>query len=500
MIDVKNLEWLLDQFDIGASTAEKDPLLETAKIETQEFHDLYFHDRIDIVRGIKGSGKTALYRVFFFLKDYMIEKDNLFCVFGVEATGDPVFRLYKDDFENYNEIEFENFWSIYFISLVYKLIFTCEKIKNNLTENDIKSIDNMLLKLGIKVEKEGFSLKDIICSILQGLKRCKKIEISVETKMDTGTPQVVSFQPAIQFEFERLKEINKRPIYISEFKELIVGILKRNNFRVWLMLDRLDEVFPHRSTIEKNGLRGLLKAAYNFSVPNLRVKIFLRDDIIEYLASNGFSALTHVTDRCSLTMSWSKDNILYLIVKRIFANKDFARYYNIDPNRIDKDKKYREEIFYKVFPPTIGRIPTIDWLYSNCADSNKIVTPRDIIDFFRIAKTYQFKKFKLNPQPQDFLIMPDIFKLSIGELSKHKKTTFLFAEFPHLKDSISRFEGRYAEHNETSLQKILGADWRKTVDDLSSIGFIARIPKSATYKIPIIWRKGLNIRKGKNFK
>lgn len=74
MLSEKQAAWLLDQFNIGASTAEKDPLLEFAKIETQEFYDLYYHDRIDIIRGIKGAGKTALYRVFYFLRDYMVEK------------------------------------------------------------------------------------------------------------------------------------------------------------------------------------------------------------------------------------------------------------------------------------------------------------------------------------------------------------------------------------------------------------------------------------------
>ncbi len=64
---ITKVENFLDAFDLGASTAEKDTLLESAQIETQEFNDLYRHDRIDIVRGMKGSGKTALYRLFFFL-------------------------------------------------------------------------------------------------------------------------------------------------------------------------------------------------------------------------------------------------------------------------------------------------------------------------------------------------------------------------------------------------------------------------------------------------
>lgn len=94
MIEREDVQWQLDAFDLGASTAEKDPLLETAKIETQEFHDLYIHDRIDIVKGIKGAGKTALYRLFYFLKNHMIDTKAIYCIFGIEATGDPIFRQF----------------------------------------------------------------------------------------------------------------------------------------------------------------------------------------------------------------------------------------------------------------------------------------------------------------------------------------------------------------------------------------------------------------------
>ena len=76
------------------------------------------------------------------------------------------------------------------------------------------------------------------------------------------------------------------------------------------------------------------------------MKIFLREDIIDYLASKGFTALTHVIDRCSNPMSWSKDYILYLIVKRISANPHIKEHHRLDDEKINHDKSYREEVFY----------------------------------------------------------------------------------------------------------------------------------------------------------
>ncbi len=495
---IEKVENYLDAFDLGASTAEKDTLLESAKIETQEFYDLYLHDRIDIVRGMKGSGKTALYRLFFFLTNHLIEKKNLYCIFGIEATGDPIFKLFQKEFESYSEIEFENFWGIYFIVLVYKLIFNAEKLQSQISGEDVNKIDEILSRMGLKIHKDEFIFKDIQCSILDYMKRAK-IKFGVEAKIDPVT-SLPTFKPAIEIEPNTIDEVSKRPIYLIDFKNLVVSIIEKYKIKIWIMLDRLDEVFPHRSMIEKNGLKGLLRAAYNFSDPSLRIKVFLRDDIIEYLAADGFTALTHITDRCSATMSWSKDDILYLIIKRIAANPYLRYEYGIDPDRINKDKTYRSELFYKIFPQRIGKTPTFDWLFGCCSDGNDIVTPRDIIDFFRFAKAFQFKKFKLSGQQQEFLIEEDIFKRSLEALSKHKKTLFLFAEFPHLKEYLLRFEGGCSEHNAESLQRILGGDWIKLVEELKSIGFLKHIPKSGVYKIPIIWRQGLSIKRRKAFK
>ncbi|MGD0280309.1 MAG: hypothetical protein ABSC11_13535, partial [Smithella sp.] len=175
----------------------------------------------------------------------------------------------------------------------------------------------------------------------------------------------------------------------------------------------------------------------------------------------------------------------------------FVPHFKIDKELIDSDKFYREELFYKIFPKRIGKTMTMDWIFAKCADANNIVTPRDMIDLFKFAKAEQFKQYKLNPKPQEFLILAETFKTALEELSKNKKEKFLFAEFPHFKDYFLKFEGGYSEYDKENIAEILGTDYLKVIDILRSIGFIKYIPKSAVYKIPTIWRKGLNIRRGK---
>lgn len=499
MLAIDEVKWQLDSFDLGAATAEKDPLLEVAKIETQEFYDLYWHDRIDIIRGIKGAGKTALYRLFWFLQQNMIEKKGVHCIFGIEATGDPVFKQYQAEFQNFNEIEFENFWGLYFIVLVYQTIRVDEALKWRIGSEEIRLMDEKLKQMGIVITcGPKAEIKDISRSIIDRISQCKT-KVGIETKLNPSG-QVVGVQPTLELDLIATQAISKKPIYLADFRDLVISILEKKGLKIWIMLDRLDEVFPHRSDVEKNGLRGILKAAYNFSHPALRIKIFLRDDIIDYLATGGFTALTHVVDRSSSTMTWSKDNILYLIVRRLSSINHFVQFYNIDIGKVENDKNYREDVFYFFFPRKIGKTSTIDWLCGVCADANNVITPRDIIEFFRFAKALQFRKFQINPLAQECLITAEVFPAALEDLSKHKKTTFLFAEFPHLKEIFLKFEGGYTEYKAECLMEILGEKWKITVDELRSIGFVKFDPKKAVYKIPTIWQKGLTMKRGKSFR
>ena len=53
----------LRHIDLGNGVAEHDNLLFDCMIQTQHFTDLLF-DRVDLVLGSKGAGKSSLFRVF----------------------------------------------------------------------------------------------------------------------------------------------------------------------------------------------------------------------------------------------------------------------------------------------------------------------------------------------------------------------------------------------------------------------------------------------------
>ena len=79
----KDLFTLMNHIDLGSSVAESDSLLQTSRVDTSAFNDL-FHDKADLIPGNKGSGKSALYRIFVeFLDDLLLDNKKVVIAHGV---------------------------------------------------------------------------------------------------------------------------------------------------------------------------------------------------------------------------------------------------------------------------------------------------------------------------------------------------------------------------------------------------------------------------------
>lgn len=141
----------LQKIDLGNGVAEHDNLLWNCMVETQHFTDLLW-DRIDLVLGSKGAGKSSLFRMFGeILEQRLLEKWKTLVVTGVETQGEPIFRVYAEHFHAFSEQQFEAFWKGYLLSLV------CNKIVHNAEiakifaphETEIRNFKKQYEKLGL---------------------------------------------------------------------------------------------------------------------------------------------------------------------------------------------------------------------------------------------------------------------------------------------------------------------------------------------------------------
>jgi hypothetical protein len=296
------------------------------------------------------------------------------------------------------------------------------------------------------------------------------------------------------------------PKYVNDIKESLEAVLGASELSLWLMVDRLDEIFPRRSDVERTALRGLLRAMRYFASASIRVKVFLRDDMLEQVVrtEDGFTALTHMTVRRADTLRWTQDQILAMVVKRFFANNELANYLEISGDQLEASASYRKGCFDKVFPPSVFRgpkqSPTIRWICNRCADGRGVVTPRDVLDLLIRAKQRQQDTYAADPDGvSDYIIGTNAIQYGFEELSERKRETYLQAEFPHLWKDIEKFVGGKTDYTATTLYSVLGPNWKAVAEPLLAIGFFAKGKKGGeeVFSIPFLYRHGMSLTQGK---
>jgi hypothetical protein len=502
---------ILPLIDFGSSIAEQDTLLESARVETSVFTDL-FNDKVDLVPGTKGSGKSALYRIFVdFLQDYLLDHQKVVVAHGVQHHGDNVFHAYKDEFEKMDENEFVNFWCVYLISLAKERFIRNSRYKDFLKDclDETKTFYQSCQNARITDFEKQKSLREVLGWTLAAI-RSWKPSIKFRPPGEVGEFEFNLFGKEELKTSTNSKNETNEPIlaqYAHNIKNNLEAVLKKAGLSLWLMIDRLDEIFPRRSELETCALRGLLRTLRIFESKEIRIKVFLRDDILEQIVSNGhgFTALTHITARQSDTLRWSEDQILTMIVRRLYANEMLLKYLDVDSEQLGASRNYQEECFYKVFPQAVfpgeKQSSTLRWIYNHTADGRGIVTPRDVIDLLTKAKQKQQDEYKSDSSGEsNFIIGPTAIKYGLQELSKRKRITFLEAEFPHLWKYIKKFVGERTQYSEDDIRNLFGKNWQKVVEDLISIGVLGtegRREGTKTFKIPFLYRAGLEIRQGR---
>jgi len=498
---------ILRELDLGSSVAELDDLLETARVETSVFTDLA-RDRIDLIPGTKGSGKSALYRIFVdFLSPFFLKQRKVVIAHGVQSHGDSVFLAFQDQFETLSESDFVNFWCVYLVSLAHEHFLKNEEYSEYLVEctKEIEAFRRSCQLAKIPEIKASKTLRDVLAWGLNAIPRPRP-KVSYSPTDDKFELDIFGESTKGERDNKDINEDQRLPKYIHQVKDDLERILGKARLHLWLMIDRLDEIFPRRTALETRALRGLLKTLQIFQTEQIRIKIFLRDDILDQVTSmgEGFTALTHVTARQSDKLSWSEDQILTLIVNRFFASDQLCQLLKVNREQLKASREHQRDAFYRVFPPTVysgkNQSSTLRWIYNHTMDGRGVVTPRDVIDLLTKAKQRQQDEFQADPTgTSDWVLGPAAIRYGLKELSERKRETLLQAEFPHFWPHIEKFVKGKTEYSERAIKQMLGQGSQKIIDDLVSVGLLSEIQRKGTrtFKIPFVYWEGLQLTRGK---
>lgn len=284
---------------------------------------------------------------------------------------------------------------------------------------------------------------------------------------------------------------------------LLNSALEEADLTVWLILDRLDEAFQGYPQTEIPALRALLRTYLDMKeFDRIKLKLFVRRDLFRKITQSvdeGFVNLTHISTR-KIEVSWEDEDLLDLLTRRIKTNAAFVATLGLE------DKTARE-VFDAIFPEQVeagrGRPKTWNWILTRIRDGNSVKPPRNLIDLVKKAQREQHRIEARDDNDFDKtrpLVSGEAIKNALTKLSEERVEDTLLAESGPYAKYIERFRNGKAEHNGDSLMAVLDVppyEQRRITKVLQDMGFLEQTGE--TYKIPMLYRDGLNITQGKAF-
>lgn len=481
---------LLRQLDLGKSVAEYDEALERYFVETEPFRAL-IENRADVIAGDKGTGKTAMYRILRKRYAHIPELSSVEVVAAFNPSGNPVFQRLAQQ-PVLTEGQYATIWKAYILSLVGNWLL-------DLYEDDLndpmRRLDAMLTATALRsADETPQTVFSKITNTVSRLFNPQSAEVAV-TISESGIPILIP-----KIEFGAADERAPKSIPHEEAIGLLNDCLQEADLTVWVVLDRLDEAFQGFPDTEVPALRALFRTYLDLlEFDRVRMKLFIRRDLFRRIIRGGFVNLTHVNAR-KIEIVWDEDDLLNLLCRRI-------RDSNALVGTLGLQAKTDKEVFAVLFPDQVDigeRKPTTwAWIMSRIRDGNQIAPPRNLIDLVSKAREAQLRREERESRTYETstpVIEADSLRRALARLSSERVEDTLLAEAGGDAALLERFRGGKAEHNTKSLATLLSVSEGEVaalIKPLLDLGFLEQTGE--TFKVPMLYRDGLNITQGKAF-
>jgi hypothetical protein len=490
---------LLKRMSFGSQIAEDEvSALASYFVETNQWQKIA-NGQIDIIRGEKGSGKSAIYALLTTRADEFFDR-GILLVAAENPRGATVFKDLVAEPPT-SEQEFIVLWKLYVLTIIAQQMRDYD-IRGTQAEKLYRALEDAKL-----LEKE-FSLISVLRSVQDYAKRITKLE-AVETgiTLDPATQMPSGLVGRIVLREPSAELKQKGIVSIDNLYAALNDALLAYNRQVWVLLDRLDVAFVDNHSLEANALRALIRAYADIrNREHISLKIFLREDIWKRITERGLREASHLTRFVKL--EWTQSGLLNLIMRRLLNNSDFVREFGVNKDEVLEDYKQQEALFYRCFPKQVEqgpqKAPTYKWLLTRCADGSEKTAPRELIQLLNCLLEQETKRLEQGgaPAPDDQLFDRSIFKLALPTVSDTRLNQFLYAEYPSHRPFVAKLEKQKAEQTPESLSDLWGMsedDAIAKARELVEIGFF--VEKSTTDKptfwVPFLYRDALHLVQGK---
>ena len=491
---------MLDGASFGARVAEDEvDQLAAYFVETDQWKRVLQGD-VDIVYGPKGSGKSALYSLLIKNADVLFDR-NVVVIPAEQPRGAPVFKDVVKAPPT-SEGEFIALWKLYLLCLIAELLRDYG-VETEAARRVLTHLQDARL-----ITDERSSLQKIVRAVRDYAKRILAAEaVEGGAVVDPSTGMITGVTGRILFSEPTADAANGALVTIDSLFVDANTALDQVGFSAWLALDRLDVAFADHDELEANALRALFKVYLDLLAhPNITLKIFLRSDIWRRIMETGFREASHITP--TLTISWDRNALLNLVVRRVLQNETVRDYYGIDdPAAVLSTLADQEELYSRVFPDQVDAGPnkptSLDWMLSRTRDGTGATAPRELIHLLSSLRESQLRRFELGHEgpPQQLLFDRVAFKEALPEVSKVRLEQTLYAEYASLKAKLEQLDQQKTQQTIESLARIWELpepEARAVADELAEVGFFERRGERAqyTYWVPFLYRDALRMVQG----
>lgn len=470
---------VLSTLNFGDVDSESDSNLEQKFIKTNDF-DTLLNEKNILTLGAKGSGKSALFEMLtrYEKTSRKLSGKKLDNVIIVKGTGlKDLKELTTSDIESLmlkDGFDFQKVWELY-----------------------------IAIKVAFKLGDEGYRSGEHLIEFLKKSGKIPDYRILPIIRSLWGLIAGPSAK-SIPIKFKDVEIMigdNSREIDVQDILEEINNLLIEEDKVVWILFDKIDELFSDRPETRKKALEGLFRTylALKPRYPQIKFKIFLRTDLWTTLS---FVNKSHLADKI-LEIRWDAPQLLELMVKRACVNTEIKRYIcnklQMKEEDIIKNKNY-ENIFYSLFDKQVYKgkkeAKVLDWMTERVKDGQGGMYPREMITFGNISKNKQLEKCIISG---DCLISGSSIKEAYYIVSKIKCETYL-SEFPHLEKHFERFQGKdsakFTRKELSSLLKGLNPSKDEAIKELYEAGILlpkGNIANASSFEIPRLFRSGLGL-------
>lgn len=458
-----------------------------------------FSGEVDVVYGSKGAGKSAIYALIDKRQDELFDR-GIVVRSAENVRGNTAFKEVLGD-PPPSERSFIDLWKLYLLIISTNAIRDYG-ISDKNTEHLISALTEAnLLPKSASLGQLFQQAKKLIWSYVFPEK--ESVEWTVALEPATGLPIVtrkVNLAKGVAPEDERID------LPLDELLGFAESALAKNGYSLWILFDRLDVAFNDTPDLERNALRALFRVYNDFKAfDNIKLKLFVRDDIWERITEGGFAEASHITRTATIT--WSYESLLNLFIRRLVNNEEFVESFNVDVASVEKDFDKQAELTEIIFPDKVetGNNPsTFRWMVNRVQDGSGKSAPRELIHMSEMIRQQQIGRLERGEDETsgNALFERAVFKPALREVSKVRYEQTFKAENPSLSTYTEKMKGQKSEHTSETLAALWGlsgADLDSVIERLLKAGFFEKriIKEETTYWVPFIYRDALELIQGK---